>query len=89
MTEPILDYDPADSLVDTDTINIFLADANNTGDVAYIAEAMAVVARAKMRIEALEILQRVRQGQEAVHSATDVRTDLGLDDGVPVESSLH
>ncbi|MCF3194402.1 transcriptional regulator [Pseudomonas bubulae] len=80
MTEPILDYDPADSLVDTDTINIFLADANDTGDAAYIAEAMAVVARAKMRIEALEILQRVRQGQEAVHSAADVRTDLGLDD---------
>ena len=80
MTEPIPDYDPADSLVDTDTINIFLADANDTGDAAYIAEAMAVVARAKMRIEALEILQRVRQGQEAVHSAADVRMDLGLDD---------
>ncbi len=80
MTEPIPDYDPADSLVDTDTINIFLADANDTGDAAYIAEAMAVVARAKMRIEALEILQRVRQGQEAVHSAADVRKDLGLDD---------
>ena len=80
MTEPILDYDPADSLVDTDTINIFLADANDTGHAAYIAEAMAIVARAKMRIEALEILQRVRQGQEAVHSAADVRTDLGLDD---------
>lgn len=80
MKEPIPDYDPADSLVDTDTINIFLADANDTGDAAYIAEAMAVVARAKMRIEALEILQRVRQGQEAVHSAADVRMDLGLDD---------
>ena len=80
MTEPILDYDPADSLVDTDTINIFLADANDTGDAAYIAEAMAVVARAKMHIEALEILQRVRQGQEAMHSAADVRTALGLDD---------
>jgi len=80
MTEPIPDYDPADSLVDTDTINIFLVDANDTGDAAYIAEAMAVVARAKMRIEALEILQRVRQGQEAVHSAADVRKDLDLDD---------
>lgn len=80
MTEPIPDYDPADSLVDTDTINIFLADANDTGDAAYIAEAMAVVARAKMRIEAMEILQHVRQGQETVHSAADVRKDLDLDD---------
>ncbi|MEO8645385.1 CopG family transcriptional regulator [Pseudomonas sp.] len=29
---------------------------------------------------AAEVLQRVRKGQEAVHSAADVRKDLGLDD---------
>lgn len=62
MTEPIPDYDPADSLVDTDTINIFLADANDTGDAAYIAEAMAVVARAKMRIEAMEMWPSFKSG---------------------------
>ncbi|KRP66871.1 DNA-binding protein [Pseudomonas orientalis] len=51
MTEPIHDYDPADALVDSETVAVFLADALDTGDAAFIAEAMAVVARAKIRIE--------------------------------------
>ena len=29
---------------------------------------------------AAEVLERVRKGQEAMHSAADVRKDLGLDD---------
>ena len=29
---------------------------------------------------AADVLERVRKGQEQVHSATDVRRDLGLDD---------
>ena len=29
---------------------------------------------------AADVLERVRKGQEPVHSATDVRKDLGLDD---------
>lgn len=29
---------------------------------------------------AAEVLERVRKGQEQVHSAADVRMDLGLDD---------
>jgi len=29
---------------------------------------------------AAEVLERVRKGREAVHSAADVRKDLGLDD---------
>jgi len=52
MTEAIYDYDPADSLVDSEAVAVFLADAHDTGDAAFIAEAMAVVARAKIRIEA-------------------------------------
>ncbi|UVJ46401.1 hypothetical protein NVV94_13240 [Pseudomonas sp. LS1212] len=44
MTEPIHDYDPADSLVDSEAVTVFLSDAYDTGDAAYIAEAMAVVA---------------------------------------------
>lgn len=30
--------------------------------------------------QAAGVLERVRQGQEVVHSAADVRKDLGLDD---------
>lgn len=58
MTEPIHDYDPADSLVDSESIAVFLADVYETGDAAFIAEAMAVVARAKIRIDADEEAQR-------------------------------
>lgn len=59
MTEPIHDYDPADSLVDSEAVAVFLADAYYTSDAAYyIAEAMAVVARAKIRIDAAEEAQK-------------------------------
>lgn len=40
-------YDPALALIDDDEIAIFMADAFETGDAAYIAKALGVVARAK------------------------------------------
>ncbi len=40
-------YDPASALVDDECITIFMNDALETGDAAYIAEALGVVARAK------------------------------------------
>ena len=49
---PVHDYDPADSLVDSEAVAVFLADAYDTGDAAFIAEAIAFVARAKIRIDA-------------------------------------
>ncbi|MGN2407764.1 helix-turn-helix domain-containing transcriptional regulator [Pseudomonas syringae] len=58
MKELFFDYDPADSLVDSEAIAVFLADAYDTGDAAFIAEAMAVVARAKIRIDAAAEAQR-------------------------------
>lgn len=64
----------------TRLISLICSSGNVTGDAAHVAEAMAVVTRAKIHIEALKILQRVRQGQEAMHPAVDVRTDTGLDD---------
>ena len=47
MNEPLYDYDPASALGDPESIAIFMADAFETGDAAYIAQAMGVVARAK------------------------------------------
>jgi probable addiction module antidote protein len=41
------DYDPAASLDGPQAMAIFMADALETGDAAYIAKAMGVVARAK------------------------------------------
>lgn len=47
MTEQIYNYDPAESLDSQESIAIFMADAFETGDAAYIAKALGVVARAK------------------------------------------
>ena len=47
MTAQLFDYDPARALVDKEEIAVFMADALETGDAAYIAKAMGVVARAK------------------------------------------
>jgi probable addiction module antidote protein len=47
MTEKLTTYDPANALVDDEEIAFFMADALETGDAAYIAKALGVVARAK------------------------------------------
>ena len=47
MGEPIFDYDPADYLDSPEAIEVFLSEAFDTGDSAYIAKAIGVAARAK------------------------------------------
>ncbi|SER73563.1 probable addiction module antidote protein [Vreelandella subterranea] len=47
MNDKIYDYDPAAALESEEPIAVFLADALETGDSAYIAKAMGVIARAK------------------------------------------
>jgi probable addiction module antidote protein len=47
MTKKLLQYDPASALDSPETISIFMADAFETGDAAYVAKALGVVARAK------------------------------------------
>ena len=47
MSDKIYDYDPSAALEGEEGIAVFLADALETGDSAYIAKAMGVVARAK------------------------------------------
>ena len=51
MSEQIHDYDPADALDGKEAMIVFLADALETGDAAYIAKAMGVIARAKEMTE--------------------------------------
>lgn len=43
----LYDYDPADALKSDEAIELFLADAFETGNSAYIAKAIGVVARSK------------------------------------------
>lgn len=47
MMNKLTSYDPAVALIDGDEIAVFIADALETGDAAYIAKALGVVARAK------------------------------------------
>ena len=47
MSEKIYDYDPAAALETEEAISVFLADALETGDSAYVAKSLGVVARAK------------------------------------------
>ena len=47
MTEKLTAYDPAAALVNDDEIAFFMADAFETGDAAYIARSLGIVARAK------------------------------------------
>jgi probable addiction module antidote protein len=47
VSEKIYDYDPTLALENEEAVAVFLADALETGDSAYIAKALGVVARAK------------------------------------------
>ena len=47
MAKKLTTYDPAVALVDDEEISFFIVDALETGDAAYIAKALGVVARAK------------------------------------------
>jgi probable addiction module antidote protein len=46
-TEKLTSYDPAEDLGSDEAVAIFMAEALQTNDVAYIAHAVGVVARAK------------------------------------------
>lgn len=47
MAEKLTTYDPAEDLNSDEAIAVFMAEAFETGDAAYIAHALGVVARAK------------------------------------------
>ncbi|WP_457298507.1 addiction module antidote protein [Phyllobacterium sp. P5_D12] len=47
MVEKLIPYDPAEDLTTDEAVEVFLTDAFETGDAAYIARALGVVARAK------------------------------------------
>jgi probable addiction module antidote protein len=51
MPKPLTTYAPAAALVNDEEIAFFLANAFEIGNVAFIAKALGVVARAKARTE--------------------------------------
>ncbi|MOA69695.1 hypothetical protein D3C78_1980190 [compost metagenome] len=50
MSEQLHDYDPAEALENAEGIAVFMADALETGDAAYVARAEEVAKRAMQRI---------------------------------------
>lgn len=52
--ERLTSYDPADDLGSDEAITVFMAEALETNDAAYIAHALGVVARAKGMAEIAE-----------------------------------
>ncbi len=88
MKEQLHDYDPADALDSPEAIQVFMADAFETGSVAYIAQALGVVARAKGMSEiaretglSREQLYRSfsEQGNPTLKTILSVMDALGLD----------
>jgi probable addiction module antidote protein len=55
MAEKLTSYDPAAALVDDEEIAFFVADAFETGDSAYVAEVLEVVARVKGLSDAAKV----------------------------------
>lgn len=51
MTEKLTTYDPAEDLTTDQAVATFMAEAFHTNDVAYIAHALGVVARARGRAQ--------------------------------------
>lgn len=88
MTEQLYDYDPAVFLDSTETIETFMAEAFQTGDTAYIAKALGVVARAKGMRQIAEQTGLSReqlyrsfsgQGNPTLKTTLAVMSALGLD----------
>lgn len=51
MSEPLHDYDPAEALDSAEAIEVFMADALETGDAAYVAKAKAIVEIARQLLQ--------------------------------------
>ncbi|MET3646460.1 putative addiction module antidote protein [Phyllobacterium ifriqiyense] len=47
MAEKLYDYDPAEDITSDQAVAVFMTEALDTNDAAYIAHALGVVARAK------------------------------------------
>jgi len=63
MAEKLTTYDPAAALVDDEEIATFMADAFESGDASYIANALGLVARAKGMAQIAN--QTRKQGSES------------------------
>lgn len=85
MTEKLTTYDPASALVDDEEIAFFMADAFETGDAAYIAKALGIVARAKGMAE---IAQKTGLSREQLYRSFSERGNPTLKNTLAVMRAL-
>ncbi len=85
MTKQLTTYDPATALVDQEEIAFFMADAFETGDAAYIAKALGVVARAKGMTE---ISQKTGLSREQLYRSFSERGNPTLKTTIAVMRAL-
>lgn len=85
MTKQLTTYDPATALVDQEEIAAFMADAFETGDAAYIAKALGVVARAKGMTE---ISQKTGLSREQLYRSFSARGNPTLKTTLAVMQAL-
>lgn len=85
MTEKLTAYDPASALVDDEEIAFFMADAFETGDAAYIAKALGIVARAKGMAE---IAQKTGLSREQLYRSFSERGNPTLKNTLAVMRAL-
>lgn len=85
MTKQLTTYDPATALVDQEEIAFFMADAFETGDAAYIAKALGVVARTKGMTE---ISQKTGLSREQLYRSFSERGNPTLKTTLAVMQAL-
>lgn len=85
MTKQLRTYDPAAALVDQEEIAFFMADAFETGDAAYIAKALGMVARAKGM---MEISQKTGLSREQIYRSFSGRGNPTLKTTLAVMQAL-
>lgn len=85
MTDKLTTYDPANALVDDEEIAFFMSDAFETGDTAYIAKALGIVARAKGMAE---IAQKTGLSREQLYRSFSERGNPTLKNTLAVMRAL-
>ncbi len=85
MNNQLTTYDPASALVDQEEIAFFMADALETGDAAYIAKALGVIARAKGMTE---ISQKTGLSREQLYRSFSERGNPTLKTTLAVMQAL-
>ena len=86
MNDPLTNFDPAELLDSDETIAAFMADAFESGDAGYIAQALGVVARARGMSE---IARETGLSREQLYRSFSARGNPTLKTTLAVMKALH